>query len=121
MFARRQETVHPPEMPIAYPDIGGRRNYLPEPSIRNIEVWLDWQAHPLDTPHWWLELTAITDVKNPKRLAWKICTSFSILAVRCETFPGQEYTVPPAPNVSPGICFSPMIHPFRMFNSSLCC
>ena len=96
-FAQRQETVCPPEMPIAYPDIGGRGNYPPEPSIRNIEVWLNWQACQLDMPHWWVELTAIPDVENPKRLAQKICASFSILSVRCETFPGQEYTVPPAP------------------------
>ena len=84
-------------MPIAYPDIGGRGDYLPEPSIRNIEIWLHWQACQLDTPHWWVELTAIPDVENPKRLAQKIYTSFLIPAVRCETFPGQEYTAPPAP------------------------
>ena len=108
-FTWRQETVHPPEMPIAYPDIGGAGGYPHEPSIRNIEVWLDWQACQSDTPHWWVELTAIPDVENPKKLAWKICTSFLIPAVRCEAFTGQEYTVPPAPNVSPGICFSPVI------------
>ena len=74
-------------------EVGG---YLPEPSIRNIEVWLDWQACQLDTPHWWVEITAIPDVENPKRLAQKIHTSFSIPVVRCEAFPGQEYTMPPA-------------------------
>ena len=71
--------------------------YPPEPSVRNIEVWLDWQACQLDMPHWWVELTAIPNVENPKRLAWKICTSFLNLAVRCEASPGQEYTVPPTP------------------------
>ena len=118
--AQRQETVHPPEMPIAYPDIGGG-GYPPEPSIRNIKVWLDWQASQLDMPHWWVELTAIPNVENPKRLVQKICDSFLIQAVRCEAFPGQEYTMPPAPNASPGVCFSPMIHPIRTFDSSLCC
>ena len=71
--------------------------YLPEPSIRNIKVWLDWWAHQLDMPHWWAELAAIPDVENPKRLAKKICASFSILAVRCEAFLGQGHTMPPAP------------------------
>ena len=120
-FTQRQETVHPPEMAIAYLDIGGRGDYPPEPSIRNIEVWLDWQAHQLNMPHWWMEITAIPDVEKPKRLAQKICTSFSIRVVRCETFPGQEYTAPLPPNVSPGIYFSPTFCPIRTFDSSLCC
>ena len=84
-------------MLIAYPDIEGRGDYPPEPSIRNIEVWLDWQACQLDMPHWWVELTAIPDVENPKRLAWKIRAFFSILVVRCEASPGQGYMAPPAP------------------------
>ena len=72
-------------------------DYLPEPSIRNIEIWLDWQACQLDMPHWWVELTAIPSLENPTRLAQKICTSFLIPAVRCETFSFQEYTAPSAP------------------------
>ena len=120
-FAQRQETVCPLDVPITYPDVGGRGSYLPEPSIRNVKGWLDWQASQLDMPHWWVELTTISNMENLKRLAWKICDSFSILAVRCETFPSQEDTVLPAPKFSPGICFSPMTHPIRMFNSSLCC
>ena len=35
-------------MPLAYPDVGGRRDYPPEPPIRDTETWLDWQAHQLD-------------------------------------------------------------------------
>ena len=50
--------------------------YPSEPSIRNYEIWLDLQAHQLDTPHWWMELTAIPEVEDLGRLAWKICTSF---------------------------------------------
>ena len=63
-FTQRQETVLPLEMPIAYLDVGGRGNYLPQPSIRNIEVWLNWQACQLDMPHWWVELTAIPNVER---------------------------------------------------------
>ena len=96
-LVQRQETVHPLEVPLAYPDVGGRGDYPPEPSVRNVEVWLDWQACQLDMPHWWVELAAIPNVGNPKRLAQKMCTSFLIPSVRCETLPGQEYTVPPAP------------------------
>ena len=93
---QRQEVVHPWETPMAYLNIRGGRSYLPEPSIRNVEVWLDWQACLMDTPHWWGELTVIPEVEDPRKLAWKIHASFSIPGVRCETFPGQEYTMPPA-------------------------
>ena len=63
---------------------GDRQGYLPEPSIKNYELWLGWQACQLDTPHWWDELTAIPEVGDPKELAWKICASFDIPVVRCE-------------------------------------
>ena len=98
--------------------VGG---YPPEPSIKNIEAWLDWWAHQLDTPHWWVELTAVPDMEDPKKLARKFCTSFLIPTVRCEASPGQGYTVPLLPNVLPGICFFLIIHPIRTFNGSLCC
>ena len=60
---------HLQEMPIAYLNIGGGRGYPSEPSIRNIEVCLDWQACQIDMPHWWVELTAIPDVEDQKKLA----------------------------------------------------
>ena len=99
------ESPHSPEgrrqyisMRCPYPTqtlaVGG---YPPEPSIKNIEVWLDWQAHQLDMPHWWVELTTNPNVENPKKLAQKIHTSFLIPAVRCEAPPGQGYTVPLTP------------------------
>ena len=88
-----QDKVHPREML----NLGGGNNYPPEPSIKNIEIWLDWQACLMDTPYWWEELITIPEVEDPKKLAQKIRASFSIPAVRCETFPDQGYTVPPAP------------------------
>ena len=72
-------------------------DYLPVPSIRNYEIWLDWWAGQLDTPHWWAELTAIPEVEDPRMLAQKTHASFLILVVQCEAFPGQDYTAPPAP------------------------
>ena len=74
--------------------VGG---YPPEPSIKNIKAWLDWQAHQLDMPHWWVELTAISNVENPKELARKIHASFLIPTVRCEASLGQGYTASPTP------------------------
>ena len=95
--AWRQETVCPPEMPLAYPGVGGRMDYPHEPHIQGHQNMARLTGHQLDMLHWWLKLTAIPDVENPKRLSWKIHASFSILVVRCETSPGQGYMVPPGP------------------------
>ena len=82
---------------MACQDAEGRGNYPSEPSIKDVETWLDWQACQMDMPYWWMELTAIPGVEDPQKLAHKICVSFSIPAVRTKVFPGQGYTVPPAP------------------------
>ena len=82
---------------MAYQGADSKGNYPPEPSIKDIETWLDCQACQMDMPYRWAELTTIPRVEDPKRLAPKICASFSIPEVRCEAFPGQGYTVPPAP------------------------
>ena len=66
---QRPETVYPQEMPTTYPDIGNRMGYLPEPSIRNYKIWLDWWACQLDTPQWWVEVTAIPKVADPKEVS----------------------------------------------------
>ena len=94
---QRQEMVHPQKMPTTYPDLRNRMGYLPEPSIKNYEIWLDWQACQLDTPHWWAGLTTIPEVEDSRKLAQKICASFLIQAVRCEALPDQDYTMAPAP------------------------
>ena len=75
----------------------GGENYPLEPSIVDVETWLDWQAHQLDTPCWWMELTAILGVEDPWKLAQKIWASFLIPKVRSRVFLGQDYTAPPAP------------------------
>ena len=75
----------------------GWESYPPEPSIIDVETWLDWQACQLDMPCWWMELIAIPGVEDPQKLIWKIQASFSIPEVRSRVFPGQDYTAPPAP------------------------
>ena len=92
-----QETAHPPGRPMACQNAEGKGYYPSEPSIKDVETWLDWQAFQIDMHYWWTELTAIPGVEDPWKLAWKICASFSIPAVRSKVFLGQGYTVPPAP------------------------
>ena len=95
--SQRQENTHPSGGSVAYPNAKSRGNCLSEPSIKDVETWIDWQAHQLDMPCWWTELTAIPGVEDPKKLTWKIQASFLIPSVRSQVFPGQGYTAPPAP------------------------
>ena len=92
--SQRQENTHPPGGSLAYPNVGSRGNYLLEPSIKDIKTWLDWQACQLDMPCWWIELTIIPGVEDPKKLAWKIQAFLSSPEVRSQVFPGQGYTAP---------------------------
>ena len=85
------------ELAVKLDPKGVEENYPPEPSILDIEMWLEWQACQLSTPCWWEELRAILGVKDLQKLACKIRASFSIPEVRTRTFPGQKYTVSPAP------------------------
>ena len=62
-----------------------------------METWLEWEASQLSTPTGWLELRVILGVKDPQKLACKICASFSIPEVRMRATLGQWCTVPPTP------------------------
>ena len=75
----------------------GGENYPPEFSIIDVETWLDWWVCQLDTPCWWIELTAIAGVEDPQKLAHKIWASFLIPKVRSRVFLGQHYITHPAP------------------------
>ena len=82
-------------MPTTAQGTRDRQGLLPQPSIDNYEMWLEWQAYQLDTPNWWEELTTIPNVGGPKKLAWNICTSFKILGVRCETLRNHKVYIAP--------------------------
>ena len=51
----------------------------------------------MDTPYWWEELTAIPDMGDIKKLAWKIHASFDVSVAQCKALRSQEHTAPPAP------------------------
>ena len=75
-------------------DIG---DSLTEPSINDLELWLECQEEQLGTPMWWGELEAIPGITDPCRFAQKICVSFYIPEVQSRMSPGQEYSTPLAP------------------------
>ena len=68
-----------------------------EPSINDLELWLEHQVEQLGTPTWWGELEAIPGIMDPCKFAWKICVFFYVLKVQSKTSLGQEYCAPPAP------------------------
>ena len=100
-------------MPMTGCGTRGRWGCLSEPSIKNYELWLEWWACQLDTPHWWEELTTIPEVGDIKKLAWKICASFNVLAVWYKALRSQGYTALLRPSALRGVCFSPMTHPTK--------
>ena len=51
----RPELEHFLEMSMTGQGTRGRHGYPLELLIKNYELWLEWQAHQLDTPHWWEE------------------------------------------------------------------
>ena len=58
------------EAPTPMQDAGDRCGSLPEPSIKNYEVWLEWQAQQVNMLDWWGELVAIPNVVDPR--GWPI-------------------------------------------------
>ena len=69
-------------------------DYSTEPSVSDVETWLEWQANQLGTPTWWMEPQAIPGIRDPQKLAQKIRASFYIPEVRMRTLMESGYTVP---------------------------
>ena len=59
-----------------------------EPSIDNLETWLEFQAGQLGTPTWWEELGAMPGIEDWCKFAQKIRASFYVLEVWVEGVPG---------------------------------
>ena len=49
---------------------------LTEPSVGDLDTWLEFQAGQLGTPAWWEELEAIPGIKDQCKFAQKIRVSF---------------------------------------------
>ena len=93
------------EAPTPMQGAGNRGDSQLECSIKNYEVWLEWQAHQVNMPAWWGELVAIPNAGDPKRLVCMICTSFEILWERSKALRGSNsYTTPLPQNASEGRC-----------------
>ena len=93
--SRRRVTFRNPKMKLS--SERDTKDYSTEPSVSNMETWLEWQAKQLGNPTWWMELQAILGIRDPWKLAWKIRASFYIPEVRMRTLLEPEYTAPPTP------------------------
>ena len=73
------------------------RNPLAEPSINDLEMWLEYQVRQLGTPMWWGELEAIPGIADLHKFARKIRASFYVLEVQSRMFLEEGYSMPLAP------------------------
>ena len=94
--------LHPGRVTFSDPKVkknpeGEETNCSTEPSIADVEMWLEWQAQQLGTPAWWVELGAIPGFKDLQKFAQKIMAYFYIPEVWMRASLEQEYTTPPAP------------------------
>ena len=93
--SRRRVTFRNPKVEMS--SKRDAKDYSTEPSVSDMETWLEWQAKQLGTPTWWMELQAIPGIRDPQKLAWKIRASFYIPEVRMRTLLEPGYTAPPTP------------------------
>ena len=92
---RRRVSFHDPE--DKKDPIKEETSCSTEPSIDNLEMWLEFQAGQLGTPAWWEELGAMLGIEDQCKFAQKIGASFYVLEVQLRASPEQGYTAPPAP------------------------
>ena len=84
-------------------DTGG----LTEPSVGDLETWLEFQAGKLGTPAWWEELRAMLGIGNQCKFAQKIRASFYIPEVQMRTSPEQGYNHASSPPELEQECLPP--------------
>ena len=70
------------------------RNHPTEPSVENLDMWLEFQAGQLGTPTWWEELGAILGIEDQHKFTQRIWVLFCVLEVQLRACPEQGYVVP---------------------------
>ena len=93
---------------------GGTKSYSMEPSVSDVETWLEWQANQLGNPAWWTELQAIPGIRDPQKLVWKVRALFYIPKVRMRPYWSLGTPFPLHPEVSIGTFSYQMTSPIKM-------
>ena len=70
---------------------------LTEPSVDDIETWLEFQARQLGTPTWWEELGAVPGIEDQHKFAQIIGCQSIFQEVWLWVSPEWGYTAPLAP------------------------
>ena len=70
---------------------------LMEPSVDDLEMWLEFQAGQLGTPTWWGEFAAVPSIEDRHKFMRKIRASFYVPEVCLRASPEWVYTTSPAP------------------------
>ena len=70
---------------------------LPEPSVGDLDTWLEFQVGQPGIPAWWEELGVMLGIKDWCKFAQKIRASFYIPEVWIRASPEQGFTAPLAP------------------------
>ena len=65
-----------------------------EPSVEDLETWLEFQAGQLGTPTWWEELGAVPGIEDWCKFAQKIRTSIYVPKVWLRASPERGYAAP---------------------------
>ena len=78
-----------------------------EPSMDDLEMWLEFQVGQLGTPIWWGELAAVPGIEDGHKFVQKIRASFYVPEVHLRASLEQVYTTPPAPQVLDRGAFHP--------------
>ena len=94
----------PPQRRVSFHDLDNIKDPVKEemsnsmdPSMDDLETWLEFQSGQLGTPTWWEELAAVPGIKDRHKFARKITASFYVLEVHLRVSLEQVYTAPPAP------------------------
>ena len=78
-----------------------------EPSVDDLEMWLEFQAGQLGTPAWWEELAVVPGIKDRCKFTQKIRVSFYVPEVYLRVSLEWVYTAPPTPWVLDRGAFHP--------------
>ena len=70
---------------------------LMEPSVDDLETWLEFQVKQLGTPTWWKELGAVPGIEDRLKFTQKIRASFYVPEVQLRASLEWGYTAPPSP------------------------
>ena len=70
----------------------------PEPSVKELHMWVAWKAEACKIPGWWREMLAVPEMQDYEKLAWEVWALFQVPKRASELHKMENYhQAPPAP------------------------